>query len=99
MISSSQELVSVNSHVLAIFGPTGSGKTAVAEAVAERIPAELVSADSMQVYKGLPLLTNQSSARLVGIWPLEHEASVGEYEELAHAAIDDVLAAGQTPVV
>ena len=54
--------------VLAIFGPTASGKTAVAQAVAERIPAELVSADSMQVYRGLPILTNQSPARLVGIW-------------------------------
>jgi tRNA dimethylallyltransferase len=85
--------------VLAIFGPTGSGKSAVAEAVAERIPAELVSADSMQLYRGLPVLTNQSPARLVGIWPLDHESSVGEYQELAHAAIDEILAAGKTPVV
>jgi len=89
----------VNSHVLAIFGPTAAGKTAVAEAVAERIPAELVSADSMQVYRGLPILTNQAPARLARIWPLEHEASVGEYQQLAHAAIDEILAAGRTPVV
>jgi tRNA dimethylallyltransferase len=53
----------------------------------------------MQVYRGLPILTNQSAARLVGIWDLEHEASVGEYQELAHAAIDEILAAGRTPVV
>ncbi len=66
--------------VLALFGPTASGKTAVAQAIAERIPAELVSADSMQVYRGLPILTNQSPARLVGIWPLDHEASVAEYQ-------------------
>jgi tRNA dimethylallyltransferase len=85
--------------VLAIFGPTGSGKSTVAEALAERIPAELVSADSMQVYSGIPILTNQSPARLVGIWPLEHEASVGEYQQLAHAAIDEILAAGRTPIV
>ena len=85
--------------VLALFGPTASGKTAVAEAIAERVPAELVSADSMQVYRGLPILTNQSPARLVGIWPLDHEASVAEYQELAHAAIDEILAAGRTPVV
>jgi tRNA dimethylallyltransferase len=87
--------------VLAIFGPTASGKTAVAEAVAERIPAELVSADSMQVYRGLPVLSNQSAhpARLVGIWPLEHEASVAEYQRLAHAAIDEILASGRTPIV
>ena len=87
--------------VLAIFGPTASGKSAVADALAERIPAELVSADAMQAYRGLPLLTNQSEhpARLVGIWPLAHEASVGEYARLAHAAIDEILAAGRTPVV
>jgi tRNA dimethylallyltransferase len=91
--------VFVTELVLAIFGPTGSGKSAVAEAVAERIPAEIVSADSMQVYTGLPILTNQSSGRLVGIWPLEHEASVGEYQQLAHAAIDEILAGGRTPVV
>ena len=85
--------------VLAIFGPTGSGKSAVAEEVAERIPAEIVSADSMQLYRGLPILTNQSPARLVGIWPLDHEASVAEYQALAHAAIDEILAAGRTPIV
>jgi tRNA dimethylallyltransferase len=87
--------------VLAVFGPTASGKSAVAEAIAERIPAELVSADAMQVYRGLPLLTNQSGypTRLVAVWPLEHVASVGEYQRLAHAAIDSALAAGRTPVV
>jgi tRNA dimethylallyltransferase len=89
----------VTDTVLAIFGPTASGKTAVAEAVSQRIPSELVSADSMQVYRGLPLLTNQAPARLVGIWPLDHEASVGEYQELAHVAIDEILAAGRTPIV
>ena len=61
--------------VLAIFGPTASGKTAVAEALSERIPAELISADAMQVYAGLPILTNHPDlpTRLVGIWPLDHE--------------------------
>jgi tRNA dimethylallyltransferase len=87
--------------VLAIFGPTASGKTAVAEALVDRMPAELVSADSMQVYRGLPILTNQPerATRLVGIWELDHKASVGEYEALAHSAIDEILAAGRTPVV
>ena len=87
--------------VLAIFGPTGSGKTDVAEAVADRVPAELISADSMQVYRGLPILSNQSErpARLVGIWPLEHEASVAEFQRLAHEAVDEALAAGRLPVV
>ena len=87
--------------VIAIFGPTASGKSAVAEAIASRIPAELVSADAMQVYRDLPLLTNQSThpTQLVGIWGLEHEASVGEYAALAHAAIDRILESGMTPVV
>ena len=87
--------------VIAIFGPTASGKTAVAEALAARIPAELVSADAMQVYRGLPILTNQSSypTHLVGIWPLSHEASVADYQRLAHETIDAILARGRTPVV
>ncbi|MGH3021533.1 MAG: isopentenyl transferase family protein, partial [Gaiellaceae bacterium] len=87
--------------VLAVFGPTASGKSAVAEALAERIDAELVSADAMQAYRGLPILTNQPArpTRLVGIWPLDHEGSVGEYQRLAHAAIDEALAAGRVPIV
>jgi tRNA dimethylallyltransferase len=88
-------------RVLAIFGPTASGKTAVAEEVASRIPAELVSADAMQVYRGLPILTNQSEhpARLVGYLGLDEESSVAEYQRLAHVAIDEILTAGRTPVV
>jgi len=85
--------------VLAIFGPTASGKSTVAEEVARLIPAELVSADAMQVYRGLPILTNQSEARLVGYLGLDEEGSVAEYQRLAHAAIDEILAAGRTPVV
>jgi tRNA dimethylallyltransferase len=85
--------------VIGIFGPTASGKTRVAATLAGRFPAELVSADAMQVYRGLPILTNQAPARLVAIWPLEHEASVGEYAPLAQAAIDEILAAGRTPIV
>ena len=85
--------------VLAIFGPTASGKSAVAEAIARRMPADLVSADSAQLYRGLSILTNQSPATLVGIWDLHHEASVGEYQSLAHDAVDAVLTAGRMPVV
>jgi len=87
--------------VIGIFGPTGIGKSRVASAVAERIPAELVAADALQVYRGLPILTNQPSepTRMVGIWPLGREASVGDYAPLAQAAIDEILAAGRTPVV
>jgi len=87
--------------VIALFGPTAGGKTAVAEALADEIPAEIISADSMQVYRGLPILTNQPSrpTALVAIWPLDHEGSVAEYQHLAHEAIDAALAAGRTPIV
>jgi tRNA dimethylallyltransferase len=88
-------------EVLAVFGPTGSGKTAVAEVLAERLGTGVVSADSMQAYQGLPLLTNQPErpTRLVGVWPLSHEGSVGEYEGLAHAAIDELVDTKDTVVV
>ena len=87
--------------VVAVFGPTASGKSAVAEAVANRVAGDLISADAMQVYRGLPILTNQPvrSTSLVGIWPLDFDASVAEYQRLAHAAIDRALAEGRTPIV
>ena len=87
--------------VIGLFGPTASGKSDVAAALTRLIPAEVVSADAMQVYDGLPILTNRSPhpERLVGIWPLAHVASVGEYAPLAHAEIDEILGAGRTPLV
>jgi tRNA dimethylallyltransferase len=91
----------VTTEVLALFGPTASGKTAVAEALVERLRAEIVSADSMQVYRGLPILTGQpeTPTRLVAIWDLDHDASVAEYARLAHEAIDEIAAGGRTPIV
>ena len=87
--------------VIGIFGPTASGKTAVAEAVADLIPADLISADALQLYRGLAVLTNQPTrpTGLVAVWPLDHDASLAEYQALAHAAIDATLAAGRVPVV
>ena len=87
--------------VLGIFGPTASGKTAVAEAIAERVPAAVVSADSAAVYRDLPILTAapERPALLVGFLGLEEEISVGEYQRLAHEAVDAVLAEGRTPIV
>jgi tRNA dimethylallyltransferase len=87
--------------VVAIFGPTASGKTAVAELVADRLGGEVLSVDSMQAYRGLPILTAQPvrPTRLAGIWPLSHEGSLGEFAELAHHAIDELLAAGRVPVL
>ena len=87
--------------VLGIFGPTASGKTAVAEAIADAVPSQIVSADSMQVYQGLPIVTNQPArpTALVGIWPLDYDGSVAEYQRLAHEAVDGALSQGRTPIV
>jgi tRNA dimethylallyltransferase len=78
-------------RLLALFGPTASGKTAVAGALRERLSAEVISADSAALYAGLPILTAAPPypALLVGIVPLQDEVSVGSYQRLAHAAIDD----------
>ncbi len=88
-------------EVIAIFGPTASGKSAVAEAVADELGTEVVSADAMQVYRGLPILTNQPSrpTRLVAIRSLAEEMSVGAYASLAHATIDELVAATGRVVV
>jgi tRNA dimethylallyltransferase len=98
--------------VLAIFGPTGVGKTALAFALAERLRDRgerpvAVSADALQVYQGLETLTGVPTAaqrallehRLVSILPVDARFSVGEYAELAHAEIDALLAEGVRPVV
>ena len=79
--------------VIAVFGPTASGKTDVANALADALGTEVVSADSMQAYQGLPILTAQPAraTHLVAIWPLSHEGTVGEYQRLAHDAIDELV--------
>jgi tRNA dimethylallyltransferase len=87
--------------VVAIFGPTASGKSDVAHDLATRLRTEVVSADAFQVYEGLPILTNQSPhpARLTAIQSLSAAMSVGEYAPLAHAAIDDLVATNGAAVV
>jgi tRNA dimethylallyltransferase len=80
--------------VIAVFGPTASGKTAIAEAIADRLGTGVVSCDALQVYRGLPILTNQPSrpTALVGIRDIDEVMSVGAYATLAHAAIDELVA-------
>ncbi|MGH2850803.1 MAG: tRNA (adenosine(37)-N6)-dimethylallyltransferase MiaA [Solirubrobacteraceae bacterium] len=98
--------------VIAVFGPTGVGKTDVAIAIAARLRAHgerpvAVSADALQVYRGLELLTGAATAaqqrelehRLVAFLPVDARFSVAEYAALAHAQIDQLLADGATPVV
>jgi tRNA dimethylallyltransferase len=77
--------------VVALFGPTASGKTAVAGILRERLGADVISADSAALYEGLPVITAAPDypARLVGVIPLEDDVSVGEYRRLAHTVIDE----------
>ncbi len=90
MASSSRPAPAPDRPVLALFGPTASGKTAVAGILRERLGAQVISADSAALYDCLPILTAAPAypAELVGVVPLDHEVSVGEYQRLAHAAID-----------
>ena len=76
--------------VIAVFGPTASGKTAAAEVIGDRLGTDVVSCDALQVYRGLPILTNQPTrpTALVAIRELSEEMSVGAYATLAHGAID-----------
>jgi tRNA dimethylallyltransferase len=93
--------------VVGIFGATASGKSALALALARRVPCEIVSADAMQVYAGVETLTNQPSAaersavphHLVGYLPLTEASSVGAHAPLAQAAIDAAAARGALPLV
>lgn len=76
--------------MIALFGPTASGKTAVAGILRERLGADVISADSAALYAGLPVITAAPDypAELVGVVPLTEDVSVAEYQPLAHAAID-----------
>jgi tRNA dimethylallyltransferase len=97
---------------IALFGPTGVGKTAVAIAIATRLRAAgedpvAVSADALQVYTGLELLTGAATPaerallehRLLSFLPVDASFSVGQYAELAHAQIDELLGQGRRPIV
>jgi tRNA dimethylallyltransferase len=99
-------------NIIALFGPTGVGKTAVAVALAEQLRAGGedpvgVSADALQVYAGMEILTGVASMnerarlehRLISFLPLDATFSVGQYAELAHAEIDALLDAGRRPIV
>jgi tRNA dimethylallyltransferase len=93
--------------VVGIFGATASGKSELALELARRLPCELVSVDSMQVYAGVETLTNQPTAderavvrhHLVGYLPLTATSSVGAHTPLAHAAIDGAAERGALPLV
>jgi tRNA dimethylallyltransferase len=99
-------------HIIALFGPTGIGKTSVALSVARLLSAHgerpvAISADALQVYQGIETLTgvaNQDEQRelehrLVSFLPIDASFSAGQYAELAHAEIDGALAQGRRPIM
>jgi tRNA dimethylallyltransferase len=99
-------------EVIALFGPTGAGKTGVAVELARRLQERgeqpvAVSADALQVYTGLETLTGAAGPRerarlehrLISFLPVDAVFSVGQYAELAHAEIDALLASGGRPIV
>jgi tRNA dimethylallyltransferase len=98
--------------LIAIFGPTGVGKTAVAIEIAERLRERgedpvAISADALQVYRGLEILTGAATAeererlehRLLAFVPITDTFSAGQFAALAHAEIDAALAEGRRPIV
>jgi tRNA dimethylallyltransferase len=98
--------------VIALFGPTGVGKTEVAIALAERLRARgerpvAISADALQLYRGLETLTGAATDeqrrrlehRLLSFVPVTDSFSAGRYAELAHREIDSLLGEGARPIV
>lgn len=98
--------------LIAIFGPTGVGKTGVAIALAEQLRARgedpvAINCDSLQIYEGLGVLTGAATPeeqerlehRLLGFVPITADFSIGDYMPLAHAEIDSALEAGRRPIV
>lgn len=93
--------------LLVIAGPTACGKTAQGVRLCEALNGEVVSADSMQVYTGLPIATAKPTVEemrgvphhLIGVIPPTERFSLARYTALAHAAIRDIRARGRLPVL
>ncbi|WP_235978821.1 MULTISPECIES: tRNA (adenosine(37)-N6)-dimethylallyltransferase MiaA [Streptomyces] len=94
-------------RVIAVVGPTAAGKSDLGVALAHRLGGEVVNADSMQLYRGMDIGTAKLTPaeregvphRLLDIWDVTEAASVAEYQRLARAEIDRLLAEGRTPVL
>jgi tRNA dimethylallyltransferase len=99
-------------NVIAIFGPTGVGKTGVAIELAELLRERgedpvAINCDSLQVYEGLETLTGAATEaeqkrlehRLLSFVPITADFSIGDYMPLAHAEIDTALEEGRRPIV
>lgn len=93
--------------MLALFGPTASGKSAIAHALARELDGEVVVADPFQRYRGLEIAADSPRAdalrevsyHLVGDLELSEDSTAGQYAAAAHGAIDAIAAAGRVPLV
>lgn len=94
-------------QVLAILGPTATGKTALGIGLSELFAGEVISCDSMQIYKGLPIGTAQPTLReqaraphhLVGFLGVDEPFSVSDYVALASRLIEGITARGRLPIL
>ena len=94
-------------HLLVVGGPTASGKSAVAVEICLKTGGEVISADSMQVYRGMRIGTAQPAPeemrgiahRLIGFLPPEQPFTANAYREAALPCVRSLLARGITPVV
>jgi tRNA dimethylallyltransferase len=94
-------------EVIAIVGPTATGKSHLAVALARCLDAEIVNADSMQLYAGMDIGTAKLppadrrgvAHHLLDVWPISKSAAVAEYQRLARAAIADIRGRGRLPVL
>ncbi len=94
-------------HVVAIVGPTGVGKSALAIQVARDFNGEIISADSRQVYRFMDIGTAKLSVaehsliphHLIDIVNPDQDFSLAQYQEIANKTIDDVTARGHLPII
>ncbi|MFF4766126.1 tRNA (adenosine(37)-N6)-dimethylallyltransferase MiaA [Streptomyces sp. NPDC001255] len=94
-------------RVIAVVGPTAAGKSDLGVFLAQRLGGEVVNADSMQLYRGMDIGTAKLTLaerdgvphHLLDVWDVTRTASVAEYQALARAEIDRLLAAGRVPVL
>ncbi len=93
--------------VVVIVGPTASGKTSLSVELAKKLNGEIVSADSMQIYRDMDIATAKPTAdemqgiphHLMGFLPMNESFSVAAYKEKALIAIDEILSRGKLPIV
>ncbi len=97
----------MENRLICICGPTASGKTALSVALAKQLHTEIISADSMQIYRGMDIGTAKPTAEerqgvphhLLDICAPGEPFSVARYVELADAAAQNVLSRGMVPIV